>query len=331
MKKYDVVIIGAGPAGSTFSRELSNDFDALLLDKREMSEEKPCAGLLVGNSLEYFQKKNLDIDEMVFSSPKKPEQIYWDWDNEIKRKCGELVNINRKKFDEWLYNLLDENIDKKLNTIYKRHEKRGDEIEVCVDNNGEEEIIRTSYLVGCDGTISQVRNNIQGHGKKYRTALQEKTDIETEDVFFIYDENINSFYSWVVPKDKFTIIGSAFCDKSDLKKFQYFKDKLKEKFGDFDTFGNENTLMTNSSQDDIFLGQDNVILCGEASGLMSPSSGEGISYALRSAEMAARAFNQKNNFFESYKEQVKKLIKEISQKQKKYNKIKNPEERAKLF
>jgi len=47
--------------------------------------------------------------------------------------------------------------------------------------------------------------------------------------------------------------------------------------------------------------------------------------------MAARAFNQKNNFFESYKEQVKKLIKEISQKQKKYNKIKNPEERAKLF
>jgi len=50
---YDIVIIGAGPAGSNFARLISDKYKVLLVDKRDMGNGNPknkkgkcCGGLL---------------------------------------------------------------------------------------------------------------------------------------------------------------------------------------------------------------------------------------------------------------------------------------------
>ena len=60
-----------------------------------------------------------------------------------------------------------------------------------------------------------------------------------------------------------------------------------------------------------------VLVIGEAAGLISPSTGEGISYALRSAKACAEAINNAKSFSEAkeqYLQNVDYLVNDIKDK-----------------
>ena len=53
--KYNVIIVGAGPAGSTAAKFLSEKgYKILLLDKKKFPRDKPCAGGLTLRVLNRF-------------------------------------------------------------------------------------------------------------------------------------------------------------------------------------------------------------------------------------------------------------------------------------
>jgi len=59
--KYDVIIVGAGPAGSTTAKFLAEKgFKTLLLDKEKFPREKPCGGGLPIRVLKRFPYINND-------------------------------------------------------------------------------------------------------------------------------------------------------------------------------------------------------------------------------------------------------------------------------
>ena len=94
-------------------------------------------------------------------------------------------------------------------------------------------------------------------------------------------------------------------------------------------------ILRPDSLSEICLGSDNILLVGEAAGLISPSSAEGISYALRSGKLAAQAINQEyeNNSqaFVEYKHKIKPLIDRLHLKFEKSEKIKKHSTRKKFF
>src|SRR6056297_1978651 len=52
---FDVIIVGAGPSGSTLGRELSiNGVSVLLIDKSRFPRDKTCAGGLMSHALRDF-------------------------------------------------------------------------------------------------------------------------------------------------------------------------------------------------------------------------------------------------------------------------------------
>jgi flavin-dependent dehydrogenase len=74
------------------------------------------------------------------------------------------------------------------------------------------------------------------------------------------------------------------------------------------------------------------LLCGEAACLISPSSAEGISYAIRSAKYCADALNTSfKDALPEYKKNCKPLLERLLRKFEKSDMIKDKSKRKKLF
>ena len=144
----------------------------------------------------------------------------------------------------------------------------------------------------------------------------------------VFYREITDFYSWIIPKDDFLIIGSAlpFGEKASAR-FDLLKKKLAEfgfQFGK--TIKKERALLlrpVKTSQ--LCLGHNATALVGEAAGWISPSSAEGLSYAFNSAAGLAGALGQgAQKFLKRYAKNTRTLKQSISRKNLKSHFIYNP-------
>ena len=73
-KKYDIAVVGAGPAGALLCSLLSKNYSVIVFDRQgEGSDfEKPCGGLLSEAAQEAFAKLSINIPEEILTTP----QIY---------------------------------------------------------------------------------------------------------------------------------------------------------------------------------------------------------------------------------------------------------------
>jgi flavin-dependent dehydrogenase len=65
--QYDIIVIGAGPAGSTAARFLSDKYNkkVLLLDKEKFPRDKPCGGYLTNRVFKRFSYLKPEINELI--------------------------------------------------------------------------------------------------------------------------------------------------------------------------------------------------------------------------------------------------------------------------
>ena len=70
--KYDVAIIGAGPAGAVFAKELIRNapgLQVLLVDGQCEHSKKVCGGLLAPDAQEMFAKLGLTLPTDILADP----------------------------------------------------------------------------------------------------------------------------------------------------------------------------------------------------------------------------------------------------------------------
>ena len=106
----------------------------------------------------------------------------------------------------------------------------------------------------------------------------------------IFDREVTDFYSWLIPKDGELIVGSAmFPGRTGPTKFELLKNKLRQFGIDLGPRVRRHTALLHRPRSawHVSTGAGRVALIGEAAGLVSPSSAEGISYAFRSAMILA--------------------------------------------
>jgi len=334
--EYDIIIVGAGPAGCSAAKFLSDKYNVLMIDLLKLPRNKSCGGLLVEESQDFI--KNWKIPENVFSFPKYLNMKIVDWDNDleidIKRK---IWNVSREDFDHWLLKTSQNSIHFSPETKLLEFEGKKKGAKVLLEVNNERKFVETKYLIGANGALSNIRRALVKKPIRYYTAMQcwiKHSNIGGS-TYFIYDNEITNFYSWIIPKRNNLIIGSALEKGSDIKdKIEILKSKLKEKFDiSGKTFREESAILSRpETEKSIFLGNDKIILIGESAGFISPSTGEGISFALRSGYNCANAINKNfENALPLYKKFSKGLINEIKKKIKKSDIISNPKKRRKVF
>jgi len=337
---YDIVIIGAGPAGATIARLLERKYKILIVDKRNLFDasgfirEKCCGGLLAPAAQKALAKQGLGIPEGILTGPQTFSVKSVDFDNDIvKYYQRHYININREKFDRWLVSLIPKSVDQMFNAIYKSYREENNVYKLEIDNNGELVEIATKMLIGADGSVSRIKGQVFGNElqpEKY-ISIQEHFKVEEALPYYvsIFDSEVTDFYSWIIQKDDELLVGTAIPEvKNAEKKYTILAEKLR-KLGYITGKPLKRTgtiIMRPRNLKQLNFFKDRIALVGEAAGLISPSSAEGISYALDSGKILASCINLwGDDFGVHYKHRVAGLRKNLLIKRLKvmlmYNKL----------
>ena len=298
---FTTIVVGTGPAGVMAAVEASPAGPVLLVDRSALPRNKSCGGMIN----EYAQRFLADwgaIPEHLVLDPAHVNFRYVDWDRRIMKPTTlRFVNVDRAGFDDWLMCHLPDNV-----TVLDRHDldaigERDGRVYASFRTPGGAALAEADYLVGCDGARSKTRRLLGVPGNQTYVTLQ---DYVTHDgglePFFdcVYMRNIGDefAYGYVMPKGDRAIVGSVFYPKTKRpwEKQLLVVERLRERLpalGDFIEREASVALYVRSPRD-VVPGRGRVLLAGEAGGFMSPSSGEGISYALNSGCLAGRAIAQ---------------------------------------
>lgn len=334
---YDIAIIGAGPAGAALASFLPKQYRILLLDRRDLldgenQKGKCCGGLLAPDAQKMLGEMGLAVPKDVMVDPQMFLVRTIDFDNYLESYYQRFYfNMSRLRFDEWIVSSIPNNVDLALGCRFTSLIESRDGYEIAFLHQNKIFTQRVKLIIGADGAWSKVRQQVYGENdtlKKY-IAIQEWFETDKPIPYYgaIFDSEITDFYSWTIPKEGKLIIGSALTpDKDANKKFEILKNKLKE-YGL--VFGNcihrEGAYLVRPRRKDIITGNDHAALVGEAGGFISPSSAEGISYALKSAHALAMSLNDGiGDFQKRYRKNIRPILNSITFKQMKspgmYNK-----------
>lgn len=300
---YDVIIVGAGPAGATVARLSGKRFRILLIDGSPLrfgDKGKPCGGLLAPDAQKVLRKSGLFVPEEVLAEPQIDFVKTIDCKSKtIRNYKRTYINVSREKFDRWLLSLCDGTATVVCG-ICVNIGRQGDGFSVEYrDESGKIITATCRYLVGADGAASVVRRfAFPGAKPRMYTSVQQWFHSGNDAPLYscIFDESITDCCSWSISKGGYTVFGGAYPTDAPRERFEKQKKALRN-FG----YTLEAPVRTECclvlrprSEKDFFLGGDGVFLVGEAAGFVSPSSLEGISYAIKSGEALADALGRKS-------------------------------------
>jgi len=305
---YDIAIIGLGPSGSTLARLLNNKYKVVALDKcgeTNLGFTKPCGGLLAPDAQKALAEFNLTLPKSILVDPQIFSVKTIDIDANITRHYQRFyLNLDRFEFDKWLRSLIPKSVDvflgSKCLSIARQESSAGSIFMVnFIDCNGARLTIFAKIIVGADGANSIVRRTLLSNSKaqknkiRFRTSIQQWfTDVSLTPFYScIFDSETTDTYAWALTKGSYFIFGGAFNPKNAKADFEKLKLKLIEKGFKLDNPIKTEACQVTYSNNKFFLGASNAFLIGEAAGFVSPSSYEGISYALQSSKILANVLN----------------------------------------
>lgn len=333
MEQYDLIIAGAGPAGSMLARTVGRRERVLLVEQRNLhaplgsGREKSCGGMLNLSAQKVLASYGMGVPERVLQSPQVFTVRAIDYDSGLERYYQkQYVNIDREAFDRWMLTeaLVQEHVELRDRTAVVGFRQRSGGVEVQLrGTDGRIEKVYTRYLAGTDGGSSLIRRRLEKDAgpsepsypiRRY-VSLQQWFAAEEELPYYaaLFDQKVTDYYSWIIPKKGQTILGTAIPEGEDVRgRFERLKREAKAsgliKGREIKERGA--VLLRPYGPGSVHLGRGRVFLAGEAAGLISSSSEEGISYALSSGRMLGEALLAGKNPQEAedrYRRQTMKL------------------------
>lgn len=330
-RSYDVLIVGAGAAGCATALSLPAGTRALLIDRSAPGTHRCCGGLLTGDASRNLAALGLAIPPDVLAEPQPQTVRAHDLDSGREQSYQrEYLNLDRRRFDEWLLNAASRRVEIRHSASFLGCTTDGARLRV----DGVVREIRTGLVIGADGATSTVRRACfrQTPAPRKMLAIQAYLDssspLPNHEVLFA--SGLTGFYAWGISKPGGVIVGAAFHEHARCQ--EPFDEIVKWYRRSFD-LGCEvaprsvRYLSQPWHQDELHAGGPGVLLVGEAAGLVSPSSGEGISYAVSSGAAAGRSVGASEPL-NSYRHHFNKLAAAVMRKKWKARVIYSPRLRS---
>jgi len=300
--KYDVVIVGAGPSGTTLGYLLTDSgLDVLAIDRSGFPRTKLCAGAITWKTRKlvedlfkvsfdrYFSIKNVSQDYSVYERwklkilRKSPEPFYFIDREEYDDKLCELAE---KKSCSFFFGNQVADVDLVSNTVMSR--------------SGES--FQGEIIVGADGSMSTIRRRLfPQYEFRHNLALAFQTSVAMDKVQREYRGHIPKLflgslrtgYGWLYPRQNDCVLGVAGLLRKNRKIVEVYRDFLARTT----TLEHKDIspLLSHWLPFGNFMecpGNGKVLLVGDAGGFVDPFTGEGIYYAHKTAQLAFRAISE---------------------------------------
>lgn len=292
---YDLIIVGAGPAGSTAARTASKmGLKTLILEKEAFPRYKPCGGALSDRAISL-----LDFSlpgELCERTITGARVHFKDVVTERHKGYRLLTLVTRSSFDSFLLQKAQDAGAMLANQKVQDFVERKDHVEVLTD----EGCHRSKFLVIASGFQSRLKERIQGPNFKDQYGICLVTEIEEKDeeidrrlpgILDIYFGVAEGGYGWVFPHSGYYSVGIG----GGAKRFQHPRAAMKDfldKNGFFGKYMLHGHLIPFGGRNRRIASR-RILLAGDSAGFVDAFTGEGIYYAIRSGQIAARTAAEK--------------------------------------
>jgi geranylgeranyl reductase family protein len=315
VEKYDVIIVGGGPAGASSALCLTDaGIRVLLLDREIFPRDKICGDALsvdVLNQLPLLSSQlALAFDSAVFKLPSfgvtlfSPDHtsVEIPFVHQGQEKCG--YTCSREDFDNLLFQQVKHSpyIDVRENCLVEKIVYGQHDVSVYTSLG----LFQSAMIIGADGANSLVRRSFKPgpvhrahHSAGLRmyfegvTSFHEKNYIELH--FF---KDILPGYLWIFPMTGnranvgIGVLSSVVSRKKinlkeTLQQLLHTVPHLKERFASARAMEKVKGFGLPLGSEKRAVSGDRFLLAGDAAGLIDPFSGEGIGNAIRSGRVAA--------------------------------------------
>lgn len=292
---WDVVVVGAGPAGASAAyAAASTGRKVLLLEKAELPRYKTCGGGIIGPSRDAlppgFELPLRDrVHAVTFTLNGKLTRT-----RRSKRMLFGL--INRPEFDAGLVEVAKKaGAEVRTGVTVLRVEQHGSAVpdrRTVAIVLGDGRTVLARAVVGADGSAGRIGAHVGVKLDQVDLGLEAEIPVPAtvaEDwagrVLLDWGP-IPGSYGWVFPKGDTLTVGviSARGEGAGTKRY------LEDFIARLGLAGFEPSVssghLTRCRSDDSPLSRGRVLVCGDAAGLLEPWTREGISFALRSGRLA---------------------------------------------
>ncbi len=326
---YDVIVCGAGPAGTTTALFLANaGKKVLILEKEKFPRDKVCADNKTWKCLDIVKELGLwkeftklpkkEINGVLVASPSGHEMYTPLWEQDVKEK-GPWYNVRREVFDNFLAEACkkNKNIELRERCTVTGPALEGKQVTGVWFKNerGLEEVTYASIVVAADGSQSPIANaigispQVRGRHALNIRAYYEGVTGASDRCELYYLKGICPGYFWIFPVDNHKCnIGLAMRFEDIEKQGTKLEEKLNEviqseKFRD--RFKNAKRAGEPKQWGLSVLGKRRkcsgagFVLVGDAGTFAMTFSGEGVGPSMRSGKIAAQAIVNafdRNNF-----------------------------------
>lgn len=292
--RYDVVIVGAGPAGAVLAYLLAKaGAGVLLLDKKRFPRYKACGGGLTKRALDSIP---FEVDEVIEERVQTVRAfIQYECAFELNARHPVISMVMRHRFDHFLVmKALEAGARFLEGAAFKGLSGEAGSLKVETSFGP----VEARLVVGADGVGSKVAGAL---GLSKPDALMNAIEAE---VYLEDTERLGRFngsarfcfglipqgYAWVFPKSDHLSIGvlSRSAALRDLKRYLF-------SYLEAGGFGSSMEVKTLRAHLVPYgpgkkrpLASEKGLLVGDATGYADPITGEGISYAVRGSVVASK-------------------------------------------
>ncbi len=295
---FDVIVVGGGPSGATAANDLATQgYRVMLLDKA--GRIKPCGGAVPPQLLREF-----DIPKSLLVAEAHSARIIAPSNKKVTMPVGDgfVGMVDRDAFDEWLRARAAKSGALRVTGKCEDVESGEDGIATVrfrSDRNSELQSATARAIIGADGARSLVARKCINNADRvpcvfaYHEVVEVPERIDADykkdrcDVY--YQGHLSpDFYAWIFPHGQQMSIGLGSANKGFPLRETTRRMREQTGFSHWKTVRKEGAPIPLKPLKRWDNGR-NILVVGDAAGVVAPSSGEGIYYAMTAGRDGADA------------------------------------------